>query len=327
MSGEASGPAPLEVVVPTALDGERLDRTLSFLCEVSRAAATGLIADGLVTLDGLVATHRAAPVSAGARLVVHGLGSGLGALEADPGVSFGVVFEDDDLIVVDKPWDLVVHPGAGRRTGTLANGLLARYPELAGLVAEGLSAPERPGIVHRLDRGTSGLLVVARSARSVSSLSAQMAAHAADRRYAALVHGHTEHDRGVVDAPVGRSVRRPSLMTVSAAGREARTGYEVLQRYDEPLASTLLTASLETGRTHQIRVHMAAIGHPVVGDTRYRGGGGPRPKGLPSGRFFLHAYALNFEHPGGGPATFRSPLPDDLVAMLGERPVLPGEGR
>jgi len=314
----------LAVVVPVVLEGERLDRVVAFVGDVSRARASELVAAGQVMLEGAVVTRRSAPVLGGQALVIYGLRAPPAALKPDPDVSFQVVYDDEDVIVVDKPWDLVVHPGAGRQRGTLANGLVARYPELEALVTAGLSPPERPGIVHRLDRGTSGLLVVARSAQALQSLREQMAAHSAERRYGALVHGHLSEDRGLIDAPVGRSARHPTRMTVSVSGRDARTGYQVVRRYDEPLRSTLIAASLETGRTHQIRVHMAAIGHPVVGDTRYRAGW-PRPAGLPVGRFFLHAYGLSFEHPRGERVTFQSPWPDDLATVLGERPELPLE--
>jgi len=322
MSGEHHG-AALDVVVPASLDGERLDRALSFLTGVSRAEATELIARGEVRIDGHTQTRRATPLVSGSHMQVAALRGESEALAAEPEVAFEVVHEDDDVIVVEKPWDLVVHPGAGRRSGTLANGLLARYPELSRLAAEGHGDPERPGIVHRLDRGTSGLLVVARSARAFDALSAQMAAHTAERRYAALVQGHVVNDRGLIDAPLGRSSRRPTLMTVSSAGREARTGYEVVARYEQPFPSTLVAASLETGRTHQVRVHMAAIGHPVVGDSRYQQQGS-HTRVLPAGRFFLHAFELRFDHPGDGHRVgFRSGLPADLVAVLGEVPILP----
>jgi len=320
---DPGSPSTLEVEVPTSLDGERLDRALSFVTGLSRAAAAELVASGKVRVDGHLETRRATPLRRGSVLVVETTPARRDALAADPDVFFGVVFEDDDVIVVDKPWDLVVHPGAGRRTGTLANGLVSRYPELVGLVAEGVGDPERPGIVHRLDRGTSGLLVVARSSRAFASLSAQMGAHSAERRYAALVLGLVDNDRGLIDAPVGRSNRRPTLMTVSSAGREARTGYEVVTRYERPFPSTLIVASLETGRTHQVRVHMAAIGHPVVGDSAYLKGTGPA-RVLAPGRFFLHAFELAFDHPADGRRVrFRAPLPEDLVGVIGEVPELP----
>lgn len=324
MTDQGTSSGPLEVEVPTMLDGVRLDRAVSFVTGLSRAVAAQLIDDGQVLVDGTAQRRRSAVLRAGSRLVVDHAGTAKSAMQAEPDVHFEVVFSDDDVIVVDKPWDLVVHPGAGRRSGTLVGGILARFPDVGELVAAGDSEPDRPGIVHRLDRGTSGLLVVARSGRAVRSLSEQMAEHTAERRYAALVHGHVAEDRGLVDAPVGRSSRQPTLMTVSAAGRDAKTGYEVVARYDEPFPSTLVLATLETGRTHQVRVHMAAIGHPVVGDARYgKGQSSNRPSQLPPGRFFLHAFELAFDHPADGHrATFRSPLPGDLLALLPDAPEL-----
>ena len=324
MTDQGTSSGPLEVEVPTMLDGVRLDRAVSFVTGLSRAVAAQLIDDGQVLVDGTAQRRRSAVLRAGSRLVVDHAGAAKSAVQAEPDVHFEVVFSDDDVIVVDKPWDLVVHPGAGRRSGTLVGGILARFPDVGELVAAGYSEPDRPGIVHRLDRGTSGLLVVARSGRAVGSLSEQMAEHTAERRYAALVHGHVAEDRGLVDAPVGRSSRQPTLMTVSAAGRDAKTGYEVVARYDEPFPSTLVLATLETGRTHQVRVHMAAIGHPVVGDARYgKGQNSYRPSQLPPGRFFLHAFELAFDHPADGHrATFRSPLPGDLLALLPDAPEL-----
>jgi 23S rRNA pseudouridine1911/1915/1917 synthase len=324
VSERGSAARRLEAIVPAALDGERVDRVVAFLADVSRAAAATLVASGAVLVDGRAETRRSAPLHAGSAIAVSGIAPVVATVEADPTVPLDVVAEDHDVIVVDKRWDVVVHPGAGRSGGTLVNGLVARYPELLELVADGLSESQRPGIVHRLDRGTSGLLVVARSPRALVSLREQMAAHTATRRYAALVHGFVEHDRGIVDAPLARSARRPTQMAVSSGGREARTAYEVVARIEEPFPSTLVTATLETGRTHQVRVHLAAIGHPVVGDTRYQHGRRPRA-GLAAGRFFLHADRLSFDHPGTGRrVTFRSALPEDLAAVLGEVPTLPG---
>jgi 23S rRNA pseudouridine1911/1915/1917 synthase len=313
-----SSARPFDLFVPAMLDGVRLDRAVSFVTGLSRAAAAQLIDDGTVLVDGNVQTRRSTVLRSGSRLVVSGVAAPTIALEAEADVVFDVVFSDDDIVVVDKPWELVVHPGAGRRGGTLVGGILARFPDVRELVAEGYGEPDRPGIVHRLDRGTSGLLVVARTARAVVSLSAQMAEHSAERRYLALVHGHVTEDRGLVDAPVGRSARQPTLMTVSSSGRDARTRYEVLGRYEEPFPCTLLVAALETGRTHQVRVHMAAIGHPVVGDSRYGKGQLPsHPTGLASGRFFLHAFELAFDHPADGQrVTFKAPLPPDLVELV-----------
>ncbi|HZU79375.1 MAG TPA: pseudouridine synthase, partial [Acidimicrobiales bacterium] len=183
---------------------------------------------------------------------------------------------------------------------------------------------DRPGIVHRLDKGTSGLLVVARSPAGFRSLSAQLREHRAEREYLALAVGAVASERGVVDAPIGRSSRHPDRMTVSTKGRPARTAYTVRARYREPLALTLLEVALETGRTHQVRVHLTAIGHPVVGDDRY-GAGRARPAALApliaSERLFLHAWRLTVDHPTGGDRrTWESELPADLAAVLDALP-------
>jgi len=332
MSAESAEPAePVVVSVPALLDGVRLDRAVSLLTGVSRARAAQLVAGGLVRVGGARATGRSQPLAEGVVLEIELPPERPTGPRADPGVALQVVHEDADVIVVDKPAGLVVHPGAGRRDGTMVSGLLARFPELAELAASGVADPERPGIVHRLDRGTSGLLAVARSERAYRSLTAQLAARTVERRYEALVAGSVEEERGVVEAPIGRSTRTPTRMAVSAEGRPARTAYRVLGRYREPLDATLLELALETGRTHQIRVHLAAIGHPVVGDDRYgtAGPGGRRARVggglLAPGRLFLHAAALGFEHPATGEhVSWFSPLPADLLAVLGEAPPAPG---
>jgi 23S rRNA pseudouridine1911/1915/1917 synthase len=231
------------------------------------------------------------------------------ALVPDPTVEVPVVHADDHVVVVDKPAGLVVHPGAGNTAGTLVHGLLARFPQLAG----GPGDPARPGIVHRLDKGTSGLLAVALTDLAYASLVDQLQRHAVDRTYTTLAWGHVEADAGMVDAPVGRSTRDPTRMSVSRRGREARTRYRVQARFDDPAPLTLLECRLETGRTHQIRVHLAAIGHPVVGDSRY---GGSRPE-LSAARPFLHAGRLALDHPRTGERLdLRSPLPADLEDLI-----------
>ena len=294
--------------VPAALEGERLDRLVAMLGDVSRADAVRLLEAGAVRIDGEV-------VRAGKQRVHEGQVLELDddhvlervALGPDPSVEVAVVHADADVIVVDKPAGLVVHPGAGNEGGTLVNGLLHVFPELAAV-----GDPARPGIVHRLDRGTSGLLVVARTPAAYDALVGQLSRREVERRYAALVWGVPESSAGLVDAPVGRSPRDPTRMAVVAGGRDARTRYEVRTAFDHP-ASALLTCRLETGRTHQIRVHLAAIGHPVVGDATY---GGARPA-LALDRPFLHAEQLAFDHPTtGARLSFASALPADLQAVL-----------
>jgi 23S rRNA pseudouridine1911/1915/1917 synthase len=182
------------------------------------------------------------------------------------------------------------------------------------LSAEGLSDPSRPGIVHRLDKGTSGLLVVAKTPEGFVSLSDQLSEREMERTYLGLVQGHVIEERGVVDAPIGRSTRTPTLMAVRSDGRPARTGYEVVTRLDRPFKATLLRLRLETGRTHQIRVHLATIGHPVVNDLRY---GQRRDTRLDDERFFLHSASLAFRHPRTDERVVTSaPLPADLAALV-----------
>lgn len=295
--------------VPAALAGERVDRVVAMLTGLTRADVADLVAAGAVQLGGKVVTTRSTKVAEGDELSVE-----LPDVVAEHGpvpeatVDVPIVFVDDDVIVVDKPQELVVHPGAGNATGTMAAGLLARFPELAGV-----GELARPGIVHRLDKGTSGLLVVARTAAAYESLVAQLSARSVERRYQALVWGVPSPPTGMVDAPIGRSRRDPTRMAVSSSGREARTRYEVQASFTNPIEVALLACRLETGRTHQIRVHLAAIGHPIVGDPRYRG----NRASFPCPRSFLHAHALGFDHPRTGErVSFESPLPDDLTAVL-----------
>ncbi len=219
------------------------------------------------------------------------------------------------MVVVDKPAGLVVHPGAGHHAGTLVHGLVARFPDVAALPALVGSEPDRPGIVHRLDRGTSGLMVVARTPAAYRSLVEQLSSRAVSRTYRALVLGTVEGESGVVDAPIGRSVSSPTRMAVSRTGKEARTRYRVEERFGLPVPTTLVRAALETGRTHQIRVHLAAIGHPVVGDETY--GQGRTLPGATVTRPFLHAFELAFDHPTTGERmSWTSELPRDLADQL-----------
>ena len=294
--------------IPAALDGQRVDRVVSLITGCSRTQAVAIIDAGRVSVDGLVVAQRTQRVHVGESIEVPDIDLRIAPPFADPTVPFDVVYEDDDVVVIDKPAGVVVHPGAGNADGTLVNGLLARYPEIAE-VGEFI----RPGIVHRLDKGTSGLLVVARTPAAYVHLVAQMAAHEAHRGYRALAWGAFETTVGVIDAPLGRSDRDPTKIVVSQSGRAARTRYAVDRTFHDPVVVSLLTCELETGRTHQIRVHLAAIGHPVVGDSRYRG---TRP-GLTMSRPWLHAATLRFVHPVRGvELSFASPLPDDLTAVL-----------
>lgn len=295
--------------VPAGLDGQRIDRVVAMLTGISRTDASSLVRQGGVLVDGVAASRGAHRLHLGQVVEIDVPEPAVATRpKAEADVAVPVVFADHHVVVIDKPADLVVHPGAGHVHGTLVSGLLARYPEIAEV-----GDPDRPGIVHRLDRGTSGLMVAARSEVAYHSLVAQLSSRSVDRRYRALVWGHPESPRGVVDAPIGRSPKHPTKMAVTSNGKEARTRYEVEQLYREPSPTALVICRLETGRTHQIRVHLSAIGHSVVGDERYNG----VRQTLPSPRPFLHAEALGFDHPVSGERlTFHSALPADLAAVL-----------
>jgi len=296
------------IAVPAALAGDRIDRALSFMTGWPRAAVQELIDDGEVLVDGEVVakSHR---LREGSLLQVLAEPAPAADVrpEPDPDVEIETRFVDDDVVVVAKPAGLVVHPGAGNARGTLVNGLLAQFPGI-----ESIGDPMRPGIVHRLDRDTSGLLAVARSARAYDSLVAQLSARSVERLYSALVWGTLASPRGMIDAPIGRSAARRTRMAVRDAGKPARTEYRVVEAFDSPVCS-LLECALETGRTHQIRVHLGAIGHPVVGDGTY---GGSRDS-ISLARPFLHAGTLGFDHPATGERLrFVEPLPPELLAVL-----------
>jgi 23S rRNA pseudouridine1911/1915/1917 synthase len=296
------------IEVPDGLAGERLDRAIALLADISRSSAATLVAGGGVEVNDAVITQRSHRLATGDELRFDTPASLDAGVEADPEIVVDVVHQDDEVLVVDKPAGLVVHPGSGHGTGTLVHGLLARYPELRDVGQD-----DRPGIVHRLDAGTSGLLMVARTPDAYESLVEQLAERQVHRVYDTLVWGRVDAEEGVVDAPIGRSSRDPTRMAVRAGGREARTRYRVTSRWSSPRDLTRLTCRLETGRTHQIRVHLTAIGHPVVGDDRYRGS----RSGIELARPFLHATSIGFVHPTTGEALrFDSPLPADLQAVL-----------
>jgi 23S rRNA pseudouridine1911/1915/1917 synthase len=301
----------MDEIVPAALAGQRIDRVVAMISGVSRAEVSDLVAAGKVRLDDRVVTSRSTRVAEGQRVSAdldELLAAAARPMLGEPGVAVEVVYADDDLLVIDKPAGLVVHPGSGNLDGTLVQGLLARYPEIAGV-----GDPHRPGIVHRLDKGTSGLLLVARSPAAYTALVAQLKAHEVERRYLALAWGELDSLSGLIDAPIGRSIREPTRMTVSAQGKPARTRYEVVATYRDPVVVSLLECRLETGRTHQIRVHLRAIDHSVVGDQRY---GGAKPS-FPVDRPWLHAASLTLAHPvTGEELSFDSPLPADLAATL-----------
>jgi 23S rRNA pseudouridine1911/1915/1917 synthase len=290
----------VELVVDAAAAGTRLDRLLSEPLG-SRAQAQAAIDAGRVQVDGQIRPKRHL-VAVGERVVVKADAAVSAGPPGEPAVPFRIAYEDDALLIVDKPAGLVVHPARGHRTGTLAQAL-------AGRAAGGEDAG-RAGIVHRLDRDTSGLLVVARSDEVHRRLKALLAERRLHREYLALVDGHPPARTGTIDAPIGRDRRDRVLMSIDTDDpREARTHFEI----ERLLArASLLRVRLETGRTHQIRVHLAAIGHPVCGDPQYGTAG---EYGLE--RQFLHAARLAFRHPvTGEPVDVVAPLPEDLMAAL-----------
>ncbi len=295
------------IAVPDAVAGERLDRLLALELDLSRSAVARLVETGAVAVDGETIATRSRRLAAGETIEVAVPEPDDPRPRPDPGVEVVVVHEDDELIVIDKPVGLVVHPGAGHHDGTLVNGLLARYPELTEV-----GDPMRPGIVHRLDRDTTGLLAVARTQDAYDALVDALAARAVGRTYHVLVHGRPEAPSGRIDAPIGRSPRDPTRMAVVADGREAITDYEVIETM-EPAEAAQLECRLHTGRTHQIRVHLRAIRLPVLGDDRYgrMRHGATRP--------MLHAHRLRLTHPTSDEVIeLESPHPPDYEAVLTE---------
>ena len=286
----------------------RLDLLVAQRLDLSRTQAATLIADGRVTVNGRreKASYRA-EAGDGVQVRVPAPESREIVGESIP---LTVVYEDEDLLVVDKAAGMVVHPAPGNWTGTLVNALIGRGGDLADESGE----PDRAGIVHRLDKDTSGLLLVAKTERAHRSLSHAIANRRVVRRYAALSWGHLDRDAITVDAPIGRDPRDRKRMAIVSSGRPAKTDFVRLARFD---SVDLLRAHLHTGRTHQIRVHLQSAGHPVVGDDTYGGGGGRRLVALPPRRHFLHAAWLVFRHPATGhEVSLRSPLPDDLKQSL-----------
>jgi 23S rRNA pseudouridine1911/1915/1917 synthase len=296
-----SAVATLRFAVADEDAGSRLDRALAARPEIGvRSLAERLLGAGAVTVDGELRqkSHRLEP---GAVVVVE-LPDAASGLRSEP-VTVGVAYEDEHVVVVDKPAGISMHPGAGQTVGTLAG-------QLVTLGAVGGDDPDRPGIVHRLDRDTSGLLVVARSPGAFDRLQDAIRRREVERRYLALVKGHPRSRTGRIDAPIGRDRRDPTRRSLDTEEpREAVTWFEVVEVVGE---RALLDVRLETGRTHQIRVHLAAIDLPVSGDPTY---GVKGDLGLE--RQFLHAHHLRFAHPvTGAEIDLESPLPGDLVAAL-----------
>ena len=321
----------VELIVARADAGARLDAYLAgAVADLSRSRAKSLIQEGLVSIGGATIVEPKRPVKSGERLR-------LTIPPAEPAIPQGeiipltVVHEDEELIVIDKPAGLVVHPAAGNHTGTLVNALIAH----CGKSLSGIGGVARPGIVHRLDKDTTGLMVVAKTDRAHRSLSAQFADHGRTgplvRGYRALVWGAPAISEGTIDAALGRSrTNREKMAVTKTGGREAVTHYKVEERYGkkaETLLASLLDCRLETGRTHQIRVHLAAMGNPVIGDRTYGAGFLTKTATLPEParsiaadfpRQALHAFLLGFEHPESHEEMrFQSPLPADMAKLAG----------
>jgi 23S rRNA pseudouridine1911/1915/1917 synthase len=292
-----------------AESGQRLDRAVAERCGVPRNQVQRWIRDGCVLVEGRD-VRPSTVLTAGDRITCRPPERREHRVQPEPG-DLAVLYEDEDLAVLDKPAGLTVHPGAGRSTGTLAHHLLARYPEIAGVGGAG-----RPGIVHRLDQGTSGVLVVARTPTAHARLARAFADRRVEKRYLAIVYGAPEPAAGIIAAPIGRHAVRRKEMTVRPDGRPARTGYRTLA---VRAGLARLELDLATGRTHQIRVHLKHVGHPLVGDPVY---GEARWKGLPRPvqaflrdfpRPALHAWRLAFRHPADDrPLSFEAPVPQDF---------------
>ncbi len=308
MTDNSTGRIIQETIV-ASLAGQRVDRVISLVADIPRSMASQIIDVGAVLLDDVVVKAGKIKVSEGQRIVIDL--SMLPAKQlpaAEPNIKVDVVYVDDDVIVINKQAGIVVHPGAGNPTGTLVNAVLAIYPEIASV-----GDAFRPGVVHRLDAGTTGLMVMARTARAYDSLVDALSRRVVVRRYLTLVWGEMGAPSGVIDAPLGRDQRDPTKVAVVAGGKTARTNYEVRQVFSIPVSCSLLECGLETGRTHQIRVHLAALGHSVVGDVVY---GGARSV-LSSPRPMLHAMTLKFDHPvTGAQMQFDVQTPDDFKAIL-----------
>jgi 23S rRNA pseudouridine1911/1915/1917 synthase len=319
----------IEVTVGDDDDGMRLDAWLAAaIADLSRSRAKALIAGGSVTIGGATIEEPKRPVKPGERVTLD-LPPPVPAEPKGEVIPLDVVYEDDDLIVIDKPAGLVVHPAAGNHTGTLVNALIAH----CGASLSGIGGVMRPGIVHRLDKDTSGLMVVAKTDRAHKSLADQFADHGRtgplERGYMALAWGVPDRGEGTIEAALGRSSKnREKIEVKREGGREAITHYRVEERYGakgKPTVASLIECRLETGRTHQIRVHLASIGHPVIGDRTYGSGFATKPALLPEParslaagfpRQALHAYLLGFEHPvSHEEMAFESPLPADISEL------------
>ncbi len=306
------------VVVPETLAGERLDRALSALFpERSRSNLARLVELGHVRIGARAATKPSERVASGDSIEVTFPPPAPSSVESQ-NLPLTILYEDDDIAVIDKPAGLVVHPAAGHPDETLVNALLFHVGGLSGVGGE-----IRPGIVHRLDKDTSGVMIIAKSDAAHRALTAAWGTPAVRKEYLALVYGTPARSTGTIDAPIGRDPRDRKRMAVVAGGRQATTDYELLEKHPHV---SLLRCVLRTGRTHQIRVHLKHLGHPIVGDPVY---GGPQWRGIPDktiqralslmDRQALHASRLTFPHPSTGqPMTFEAEMPEDMREVLAE---------
>jgi 23S rRNA pseudouridine1911/1915/1917 synthase len=299
----------------TATASDRLDKTLAAGTGMSRSAAQKLIEAGLVAVNGIAVRESKHPCNAGDAIAYTEPATPHTTPQPEA-IPLDVIYEDDALLVINKPAGMSVHPGAGTSSGTVLNALLAHAPSTAEMVDD-----ERPGIVHRLDKETSGVMLLAKTQAAQDALQAQFQARSIEKRYLALCIGRVTPEKAVINKPLGRDVRNRQRMAVVAGGREAITAFEVLRTLDAQAGGSysLLECRPRTGRTHQIRVHLASIGHPVVGDAVY---GGARTARDPlsqrlTPRHLLHAQRIAFAHPvDGRRCDFEAPLPQDFSKIL-----------
>ncbi len=297
-------------IITCTADGRRLDVMLAEAADITRSLAAKLIADGCCLAAGQAETKAGTVPRAGTPLQLT-IPAPRPAEPQPEDIPITILYEDEDIAVVEKPCGMVVHPAAGNETGTLVNALLSALDSLGGIGGE-----TRPGIVHRLDKDTSGLLLVAKNDTAQLALSRQLQERRVEKHYRALVEGLIREEDGRIDSPIGRSKKDRKLMAIDPSGRDAVTEWRVLGRGN---ACTLLDVHILTGRTHQIRVHMRSIGHPVCGDPLYG-----LPRGLRVPRLMLHAYSLAFLHPvNGEPMSFVCPLPDEFLRGLRSGGILP----
>lgn len=297
----------MEFVISDTQQGRRLDVVLAEKTKPleSRANIQRSIRAGLISIDGITTTRSSTKVISGQIIRVKPPKDYLAPAITPSELSLDIVFEDDDIAIIDKPAGMVVHSGAGHLTDTMANAAVTRWPKISSV-----GDTDRPGIVHRLDRDTSGLLIIALNPTAYNNLTLMIKKHEIERIYTALVHGHPKSSTGTIDAPIGRDPHHRTRQAVNAGGRPALTHYEVIREIGQ---FSFIKVRLETGRMHQIRVHMTAIGHPIVGDQTY----GKRQGIANLRRQFLHASKLTFNHPiSSEKISVTSKLPDDLQSAI-----------